>query len=115
VIIGDKGKIMHGSHGAGELRLLPEAAMQAYQRPAKSLPRVATNHYRDWLDAIRDGRPASSPFEYGARLSEVGLLGIIAIRMSGQKLHYDEKTMRFTNNAAANKLLSPQFRDGWSL
>ena len=115
VVIGDKGKIMYGSHGAGGGRLLPEAAMQAYKRPAKSLPRVKGNHYRDWLNAIREGRQASSPFEYGARLSEVGLLGIVAIRMSGQKLHYDEKAMRFTNNAAADKLLSPQFRTGWSL
>jgi predicted dehydrogenase len=115
VIIGDKGKIMHGSHGAGEVRLIPEAAMQAYKRPEKSLPRVKAGHYRDWLDAIREGRQASSPFAYGARLSEVGLLGIIAIRMSGQKLQYDEKAMRFTNNEAANKFLSPQFRNGWTL
>ena len=61
VVIGDKGKIMHGSHGAGEVRLIPEAAMQAYKRPEKSLPRVKAGHYRDWLDAIREGRPASSP------------------------------------------------------
>ncbi|MEI7955834.1 MAG: Gfo/Idh/MocA family oxidoreductase [Verrucomicrobiota bacterium] len=115
VVIGDKGKIMHGSHGAGEVRLIPEAAMQAYKRPDKSLPRVKAGHYRDWLDAIREGRQASSPFDYGARLSEVGLLGIVAIRMSGQKLIYDEKAMRFTNNEGANKFLSPQFRNGWNL
>lgn len=115
VVIGDRGKIIHGSHGAGEVRLIPEAAMQAYKRPEKSLPRVKAGHYRDWLDAIREGRQASSPFDYGARLSEVGLLGIIAIRMSGQKLEYDEKAMRFTNNEAANKFLAPQFRNGWTL
>ena len=40
---------------------------------------------------------------------------MIAIRMSGQKLQYDEKAMRFTNNEAANKFLSPQFREGWKL
>ncbi|MEI6606178.1 MAG: Gfo/Idh/MocA family oxidoreductase [Verrucomicrobiota bacterium] len=115
VIIGDKGKIMHGSHGAGGVRLIPEAAMQAYKRPDKSLPRIKAGHYGDWLDAIREGRQASSPFDYGARLSEVGLLGIVAIRMSGQKLIYDEKAMSFTNNEAANKFLSPQFRNGWTL
>ena len=115
VVIGDKGKIMHGSHGAGELRLIPEAAMQAYKRPEKSLPRVKAGHYRDWLDAIREGRQASSPFDYGARLSEVGLLGIVAIRMSGQKLQYDEKAMRFSNNEGANKFLAPQYSNGWTL
>ena len=115
VVIGDKGKIMHGAHGAGEVRLIPESAMQAYKRPAKTLPRVKGGHYRDWLDAIREGRQASSPFDYGARLSEVGLLGTIAIRMSGTKLLYDEKAMRFTNCEAANKFLTPQYRNGWSL
>jgi predicted dehydrogenase len=115
VIRGDKGKIIHGSHGAAQVRLLPEAAMQAYKRPEKSLPRIKAGHHGDWLEAIREGRQASSPFDYGARLSEVGLLGVVAIRMTGQKLEYDEKAMRFTNNEAANKLLSPQFRNGWSL
>ncbi len=76
---------------------------------------MTAGHYRDWLDAIREGRQASSPFDYGARLSEVGLLGIVAISMSGQKLLYDEKAMRFTNNEAANKFLAPEFRDGWKL
>lgn len=115
VVIGTKGKIMHGSHGAGEVRLIPEAAMQAYKRPEKTLPRVKGGHHREWLNAIREGRQASSPFDYGARLSEVGLLGTVAIRMTGTKLQYDEAAMKFTNCEAANKWLSPQFRSGWSL
>jgi hypothetical protein len=89
--------------------------MRDYKRPDKTLPRVKAGHYGDWLDAIREGRQASSPFDYGARLSEVGLLGMVAIRMSGQKLQYDEKAMRFTNNDEANKLLSPPLRAGWKM
>jgi len=115
VVVGDRGKIMHGSHGAGEVRLIPESAMQAYKRPEKTLPRVKGGHYRDWLNAIREGRQSSSPFEYGGRLSEVGLLGLVAIRFPGMKLQYDEKAMRFTNNEDANKLLNPPHRAGWNL
>ncbi len=116
VVVGDRGKIMYGSHGAGGCRLIPEAKMQAYKRPEPKIPRVPQgNHQRDWLDAVRAGRQSGSPFEYGGRLSEIGLLGVIAIRMSGQKLAYDEKAMRFTNNDEANRLLSPPFRSGWSL
>lgn len=115
VVVGDRGKIMHGSHGAGSVRLIPEAAMQAYKRPEKTLPRVKGGHYRDWLDAIREERQSSSPFEYGGRLSEVGLLGLIAIRFPGLKLQYDEKAVRFTNSEDANKLLNPPHRPGWAI
>lgn len=115
IVIGDRGKIMHGSHGAGEVRLIPEQAMRDYKRPDRTLPRVEAGHHRDWLNAIREGRQASSPFDYGARLSEVGLLGVIAMRMTGQKLLYDGNAMRFTNNDLANKLLSTTARPGWQV
>ena len=58
---------MYGSHGADGVRIIPEAKMQAYKRPPKSIPRVR-DHYRDWVDAIRAGRKASSDFSYGDRL-----------------------------------------------
>ena len=115
VVIGTKGKIMHGSHGAGECRLIPEEAMKAYKRPDRTIPRVKAGHYVDWLDAIREGRQASSPFEYGTRLSEIGLLGMVAIRMTGKKLLYNEKKMKFTNCDEANKWLNPPYRKGWKL
>ena len=115
VVIGTSGKIMHGSHGAGDCRLIPEKAMQEYKRPEKTIPRVKAGHYKDWLDAIREGRQASSPFDYGTRLSEVGLLGMVAVRMTGKKLQYDANTMKFTNCDEANKWLNPPYREGWSL
>jgi len=116
VVIGDRGKIVYGSHGAGGCRLIPEAKMKAYKRPEPKIPRVPRgDHQHDWLNAIREGRQAGSPFEYGGRLSEIGLLGVIAIRMTGQKLQYDEKATRFTNSDEANRWLNPPYRSGWSL
>ena len=41
---GEGGKIMHGSHGAGECRLIPEARMKTYRRPEKQLERVDGGH-----------------------------------------------------------------------
>ena len=115
VVIGDRGKIMYGSHGADGCRLIPEAKMQAYKRPEVKIPRVRTSHQQDWLNAIRDGRQAGSPFEYGGRLTEIALVGAIAVRFSGTKLEYDEKAMRFTNLDEANRWLNPPYRRGWSL
>jgi predicted dehydrogenase len=114
VVYGTTGAIMHGSHGASGCRLIPEAAMQAYQRPEPSIPRVPAGHHRDWLNAIREGRPAGSPFAYAGRLTEVGLLGIIAMRLSDQELLYDPATGRFTNSEVANTLLQSPYRTGWT-
>jgi predicted dehydrogenase len=113
VVVGTRGKIMYGSHGAGGCRLIPEAKMKEYKQPSPSIPRVKGGHYRDWLDAIREGRPASSPFDYGARLSEIGLLGMIAARLAGRRLEYDGERMSFRNSPEANKLLDPPYRAGW--
>ena len=62
ILFGDKGMIMHGSHGASGCRLLPESVMEQYSgknAPAEKLPRVK-NHHWDWVDAIRTGRQAGS-------------------------------------------------------
>lgn len=121
-VLGDKGGIRYGSHGATGLRIFPEEQMLAYQRPDPTLPRVALEikdrvaaHHRDWLDAIRNGTQAGSHFGYGGPLTEIALLGAIAIRMLGTTLQWDSAAMRFTNSEAANKLLSPPFREGWQL
>jgi predicted dehydrogenase len=115
IVIGTSGKIMYGSHGAGGCRIIPEARMKEYRPPEKKIPRVKDGHYRDWLNAIREGRPASSPFDYGARLSEIGLLGAIAVRFPGVTLRYDPVAVKFTNCDEANALLNPPYRAGWSL
>lgn len=116
VVIGDKGKIMHGSHGAGGCRLIPEASMQAYKLPEKSIPRIKAGHHQnDWLNAIREGRPAGSNFEYGGALSEIGLLGMIAIQRSGTRLEWDHAAMKFTNDSAANAFVNPAYRSGWQM
>jgi len=115
VVIGSKGKIMHGSHGAGGCRLIPEAAMKAYQLPEKTIPRTR-GHHEDWVDAIREGRKAGSDFaDYGGPLTEIALLGMIAIWYPTQTLRWDAEKMQFTNFSEANKQLTPEYRKGWTL
>ena len=116
VVEGDKGKIVYGSHGAGGVQIIPKEKADAYKKPPKSLPRAPENsHYLEWLTAIKEGRPANSDFSYGGPLTELALLGVIAIRHPGQELKWDGPNMRITNNADANRMLTPTFREGWSL
>src|SRR5687768_1274426 len=112
VVIGDKGKIMYGSHGAGGVGLIPSSRQKDFKRPDEKIPRVKNgDHQKDWLDAIREKRPAGSNFEYGGALTEIGLLGVIAIQRSGTRLEWDAKQMKFTNDAEANALITPVYRE----
>ncbi len=115
LFIGDKGCIVHGSHGAGGLRIVPEVQMKAYKQPEKTIPRVRDGHEGDWLRACKDGKPASSSFEYGGALTEMVLLGMVAIRAKDQNLDWDARAGKFTNNDQANELLRIDYRDGWTL
>ena len=38
----------------------------------------------NWVDAAKGRRQASSPFEYAAKLTEVMLLGVVALRAGQQ-------------------------------
>ncbi len=114
IVIGDKAAITHGSHGAGGARIIPESKMREYRLPEETIPRIK-GHHKDWLDAVREGRQAGSPFDYGGPLTEIALLGMIAIRMTPQKLVWDTGKMQFTNCSEANQHVSPPYRQGWTL
>jgi len=113
IVIGDKGKIMYGSHGGGGVRLIPEEKMKAYKQPAQILSRVKEHHH-DWLQAIKNRTRAGSNFDYGGPLTEIAQLGIIATKMLGRKLEWDNENMRFTNCDEANQFLNPPYREGWT-
>ena len=121
LVLGDKGAMMYGSHGASQVRLVPSAKMREYydkleaQPLKKTLPRVKGGHYQNWLDCIRSGKPAGSDFSYGGPLTEIALLGDIAIKELGTELKWDGHAMKFTNNPEANEYLTPHFRKGWTL
>lgn len=85
--------------------------MAAYKRPAQKLRRVRGSHADDWFDAIREGRPAGSDFGYGAALTEIALLGVIALRFPGQRLEWDAAAMRFRNSSEANRFVNPLARN----
>ncbi len=114
IVVGDKGTIVYGSHGAGGVHLVPQKRMDDYTRPEKKLPR-GLEHHRDWVNAIREGKKAGSDFSYGGPLTELAMLGIIAMKLNGTKLEWDGANMRFNNSAAANGLIKPVYRQGWSL
>ncbi|MCD6395281.1 MAG: Gfo/Idh/MocA family oxidoreductase [Planctomycetes bacterium] len=118
LIIGDKGAIKHGSHGANGARIVPEEKMQAYIKSgaAKKTIKRVDGHHQDWINACKGGDPAGSNFDYGGALTEMVLLGVIAMRNSGAKLLWDDEKMEFEKNkTTANELVKPEYHNGWTL
>src|SRR6185436_14845367 len=104
MLVGSKGKLLHDTYGA-KPRLLPKSLHDSFGKPAKKLARIPDeNHEMNWADAIRGKDPASCPFEYAAKLTEVMLLGVVALR-AGKKIVYDAANMRVTNDLRANDYL----------
>jgi hypothetical protein len=112
LFIGDKGMITTGTYGE-ETRLIPVEKMRDYQFPQPLLTR-SPGHYHDWIRACKGGDPACSNFNVAVPFVEWMLLGAISLRVTG-KLEWDAANMRFSNNAEANRHLTPTFRKGWSL
>ena len=112
LFVGKKGKLLHDS---GMPRLLPAARHNSYGAPKDRLPRVPhEDHEINWINAIKGRDQLSSDFEYGARLTEIMLLGVVSLRAKS-RLHYDAANMRVTNNDAANQFLTREYRKGYSL
>jgi predicted dehydrogenase len=113
LLIGSKGKLMHDTYGKNP-RLLPDSLHKSYGKPAEKLPRIPhENHEMNWVDAAKGKTAVSSPFEYAAKLTEIMLLGVVALK-AGKKIEYDAANMRVTNVQSANQYLEREPRAGWS-
>jgi hypothetical protein len=109
---GSSGKLLTDYSG-GNNRLLPEKRYRDFQPPRKTLPRTI-GHYREWIQAAKGGPPAHCNFEVGSQMTEVALLGALAAR-TARYLEWDSANLRVTNDAEANRLINPPYRQGWTL
>jgi predicted dehydrogenase len=112
--VGTKGKMLQDSTGVRP-RLLPVELHNSAGPPPERLWRVPhQSHEMNWVNAIRGTDRISCPFDYAAYLTEIMLLGVVALR-AGTRLEYDGAAMRITNHEAANAFLTRQYRPGFGL
>ncbi len=112
LLVGDKGTIMCGCLGSNP-RLIPETKMEAYEQPAKTIPRSPGIH-EGWIEACKTGKQPCSNFEVSGTLTEIVLMGNLAIR-SGKRIEWDGPNMKVTNFPEANKYVHREYREGWTL
>ncbi len=80
---------------------------------AKTIPR-SIGHHEEWLEAIQGGPDAFSAFDHSGPLTEMVLLGNLAVR-TGRRIEWDVSKMKVTNDKDAQKFVRREYRKGWEL
>lgn len=106
IFYGTRGKIMCGTYGQNPT-LLPTSEMENFQEPQKSIRRISDalqgGHEQDWIRACKEPAErrlqASSNFEESGPLTEMVLLGVLALRMQSlkRKFLWDGPNMQIAN------------------
>lgn len=112
-LVGDKGTILSYNDYCSSPRLIPETAMQEFMKniPEKTIPRIpGSNQYQEWILACKgEGPMPGSNFDYSGPLSEMVLMGNLAVR-TNKAVEWDGPNMKCTNLPEANNLVSKKYR-----
>ena len=116
LFVGAKGMLMHDTYGEKPV-LIGAGLDAAAAKVPQTLPRIQgsiAGHEMNWIRAIRGEEKISNPFQYGARLNETMILGIVAMK-NETAIEWDGAAGRVTNAPAANAYLTREYRKGWEL
>jgi predicted dehydrogenase len=72
------------------------------------------NHWQNFIDSVRSGKPAIAPVEVAHRAISVALLGEIAMT-TGQTIKWDPEKEEIIGNPRASRLMSRPYRQPWTL
>jgi hypothetical protein len=95
-------------------RLLPAALHEQAALVPKTMTR-SPGHYEEWLLACKGGPPPASNFSYAGPLTEIVLLGVLALRSPGQRLAWNSEALEVTNAPEVNAFVHTDYRPGWTL
>ncbi len=132
LIIGEKGKLFSpDDYGAkffvkleGETEFTPSHAHEACKVVPVTIPRIpkvegrgwTTAHMSEWFKMMKDGTPAYSNFEIAGYLTEIILLGAVAIRCGeGKRMEWDGPNMTSPNLHESAQFVKRHNRFGWKV
>jgi predicted dehydrogenase len=119
LLVGEKGTLFSPNDYGASFKLLPAKHFEGVKDPPKKLPRPGPGnedlHQKlEWVRAIEKGSQPMSNFAYASVLTEAMLLGNVAVQ-AGKPIEYDGVTGQITNDPKAQRLLSREYRKGWSV
>ncbi len=121
LIIGDKGKLFSpDDYGAsfwvamkGQDEYTKGDSHDACKAVPQSIPR-SPGHVQEWFRMMKEGTPAYSNFDIAAYLTEIILLGCVALRVGeGIRMEWDGPNMKSTNLPQAANFVRRNNRSGW--
>jgi hypothetical protein len=133
ILVGEKGMLFSPDDGDQEFRLFvklkEDKEITALPRHAaamaipEKIPRNAFDnkappdfrHHQEWIAACKSGQheTAYSNFDIAAYLTEIMLLGCVALR-AGQKIQWDGPGMKATNTDVS-RFIKRDYRAGWKI
>lgn len=130
LIVGEKGKLFSpDDYGArfyvsmkGKEEMVQGDKDEACKAVPVTIPRNEGNSdgdYRqkaEWFRMMKEGTPAYSNFDIAAYLTEIILLGCVALRVGeGRRMEWDGPNMKSTNLPEAEKFVRRKNRKGWEV
>jgi predicted dehydrogenase len=114
---GDQGVTFIGSKGSihvvrGKLETTPESLAAKVISPDEKHVYLSLDHYKDFLQAIRNRTKPVADVEIGHRTAIVCNIGNIAYQLN-QPLQWNPHKEEFKNDDEANKLTGRQMRKEW--
>jgi predicted dehydrogenase len=130
ILVGDKGELFSPDDGDGDFRFFAklkdekELVRATDHEAAKAIPQTIPRNlfkggtderqHLEWIAACKGAAPAYSNFDVAAYLTEIMLLGCVALR-TGKKLEWDGPKMRARNAPEASQYVRREYRKGWKL
>jgi hypothetical protein len=115
MLIGASGALVGDDHSVS-IKHFPASAFASSNLSRPERTAASSGLYRDWIDACRGQKSnVLATFETGGRLSELLMLGNIATQFPGETLEYVPTSGQIANHPEASRLLTFNYRPGWSL
>jgi len=128
ILVGDKGKIFspddYGAKFFIRLNDEKEPVESTKHAAVKAIPQtIPRNEFEgngdarqhlEWIAACKGGKPCYSDFDIAAYLTEIILLGCVAMRV-GKNLEWDGPNMKAKNAPQAAQYVKREYRKGWKI
>jgi predicted dehydrogenase len=123
ILVGDKGLLWSGLWNSecyvklnDEEHFVAHKEHEAVQEIPQTLPRLEGHmneaHIKEWIDAILTGSKTYSDFDRGGHLTELGLAGIVALKLQ-KNIEWNGPNMKVVGMPEADILIDKQNRTKW--
>ncbi|MCU0914412.1 MAG: Gfo/Idh/MocA family oxidoreductase [Planctomycetes bacterium] len=112
ILVGDAG-LMLFRRASADWIVAPGGRGEQFAETPKTIRRVPSED-AEWIAACRGGPKPLSSFDYSSRLTEMVLLGNLAVRLN-QKIEWNSAALKAPNAPEADALIRRSYRKGWDL